>query len=96
MLQGILITWTKGFKATDCVGHDVVTLLRDAIKRREVTMKRMFLRLFTVLLDDKDWTCSLSRIQTIQKRVTRLLTFSQLPTIKEGTVLCYLKDCFRN
>ncbi|NP_001428074.1 hexokinase-1 isoform j [Homo sapiens] len=33
--EGILITWTKGFKATDCVGHDVVTLLRDAIKRRE-------------------------------------------------------------
>nr|XP_036858867.1 hexokinase-1 [Manis javanica] len=32
---GILITWTKGFKATDCVGHDVVTLLRDAVKRRE-------------------------------------------------------------
>uniref|UniRef100_A0ABI7Y861 hexokinase n=1 Tax=Felis catus TaxID=9685 RepID=A0ABI7Y861_FELCA len=32
---GILITWTKGFKATDCVGHDVATLLRDAIKRRE-------------------------------------------------------------
>ncbi|XP_008826030.2 hexokinase-1 isoform X2 [Nannospalax galili] len=32
---GILITWTKGFKASDCVGHDVATLLRDAIKRRE-------------------------------------------------------------
>ncbi|XP_008585907.1 PREDICTED: hexokinase-1 [Galeopterus variegatus] len=32
---GILITWTKGFKATDCVGNDVVTLLRDAVKRRE-------------------------------------------------------------
>uniref|UniRef100_A0A8C2SBZ9 Hexokinase-2 n=1 Tax=Capra hircus TaxID=9925 RepID=A0A8C2SBZ9_CAPHI len=32
---GILITWTKGFKATDCVGHDVATLLREAIKRRE-------------------------------------------------------------
>uniref|UniRef100_A0A8C6IJY2 Hexokinase-2 n=1 Tax=Mus spicilegus TaxID=10103 RepID=A0A8C6IJY2_MUSSI len=32
---GILITWTKGFKATDCVGHDVATLLRDAVKRRE-------------------------------------------------------------
>ncbi|XP_058399274.1 hexokinase-1 [Diceros bicornis minor] len=32
---GILITWTKGFKATDCVGQDVVTLLRDAVKRRE-------------------------------------------------------------
>lgn len=42
LFQGILITWTKGFKATDCVGHDVATLLRDAIKRREVTIKRMF------------------------------------------------------
>lgn len=36
VLQGILVTWTKGFKATDCEGEDVVGLLRDAIKRREV------------------------------------------------------------
>lgn len=48
LFQGILITWTKGFKATDCVGHDVATLLREAIKRREVTMKRLFLQIFTV------------------------------------------------
>lgn len=34
--QGILLTWTKGFKATDCEGEDVVGLLREAIKRREV------------------------------------------------------------
>lgn len=38
-LQGILVTWTKGFKATDCEGEDVVGLLRDAIKRREVRHK---------------------------------------------------------
>lgn len=35
-MQGILVTWTKGFKATDCEGEDVVGLLREAIKRREV------------------------------------------------------------
>lgn len=35
-LQGILVTWTKGFKATDCEGEDVVELLREAIKRKEV------------------------------------------------------------
>uniref|UniRef100_A0A7N9ALG7 hexokinase n=1 Tax=Mastacembelus armatus TaxID=205130 RepID=A0A7N9ALG7_9TELE len=34
---GILVTWTKGFKATDCEGEDVVELLREAIKRKEVT-----------------------------------------------------------
>uniref|UniRef100_A0A4W6ESA1 Hexokinase-2 n=1 Tax=Lates calcarifer TaxID=8187 RepID=A0A4W6ESA1_LATCA len=34
-LQGILVTWTKGFKATDCEGEDVVELLREAIKRKE-------------------------------------------------------------
>uniref|UniRef100_A0A3Q1JLW4 Hexokinase-2 n=1 Tax=Anabas testudineus TaxID=64144 RepID=A0A3Q1JLW4_ANATE len=32
---GILVTWTKGFKATDCEGEDVVELLREAIKRKE-------------------------------------------------------------
>ncbi|XP_078285140.1 hexokinase-2 isoform X2 [Rhinoraja longicauda] len=32
--QGILLNWTKGFKATGCEGKDVVILLREAIKRR--------------------------------------------------------------
>ena len=38
VLQGILVTWTKGFKATDCEGEDVVGLLREAIRRREVSL----------------------------------------------------------
>uniref|UniRef100_A0A4W3JSF4 hexokinase n=1 Tax=Callorhinchus milii TaxID=7868 RepID=A0A4W3JSF4_CALMI len=33
--EGILLKWTKGFKATDCEGEDVVSMLRDAIKRRD-------------------------------------------------------------
>lgn len=41
-LQGILVTWTKGFKATDCEGEDVVGLLRDAIKRREVRQQEEY------------------------------------------------------
>uniref|UniRef100_A0AAY4D7R8 hexokinase n=1 Tax=Denticeps clupeoides TaxID=299321 RepID=A0AAY4D7R8_9TELE len=32
---GILVNWTKGFKATDCEGEDVVDLLREGIKRKE-------------------------------------------------------------
>ncbi|XP_028844791.1 hexokinase-1 isoform X2 [Denticeps clupeoides] len=32
---GILVNWTKGFKATDCEGEDVVGLLREGIKRTE-------------------------------------------------------------
>ncbi|KAJ4947108.1 hypothetical protein JOQ06_009149 [Pogonophryne albipinna] len=31
---GTLVSWTKRFKATDCEGHDVVGMLREAIKRR--------------------------------------------------------------
>ncbi|XP_031702058.1 hexokinase HKDC1-like isoform X1 [Anarrhichthys ocellatus] len=31
---GTLLSWTKCFKATDCEGHDVVSMLREAIKRR--------------------------------------------------------------
>ncbi|XP_007951171.1 hexokinase-3 [Orycteropus afer afer] len=33
--QGILLNWTKGFNASDCEGHDVVALLREAIGRRQ-------------------------------------------------------------
>uniref|UniRef100_A0A8D2P6Q1 Hexokinase-2 n=1 Tax=Zosterops lateralis melanops TaxID=1220523 RepID=A0A8D2P6Q1_ZOSLA len=32
--QGTLVGWTKGFKATDCEGEDVVDMLREAIRRR--------------------------------------------------------------
>ncbi|XP_006835906.1 PREDICTED: putative hexokinase HKDC1 [Chrysochloris asiatica] len=32
--KGVLIKWTKGFKATDCENEDVVEMLREAIKRR--------------------------------------------------------------
>ncbi|KAF5900714.1 putative hexokinase HKDC1, partial [Clarias magur] len=32
--KGILVSWTKGFKATHCEGNDVVEMLREAIKRR--------------------------------------------------------------
>ncbi|KAM3926175.1 hexokinase-3 isoform 1-T2 [Leptodactylus fuscus] len=33
--QGILISWTKGFSASGCVGEDVVRLLREAAVRRQ-------------------------------------------------------------
>ncbi|XP_032890378.1 hexokinase HKDC1-like [Amblyraja radiata] len=32
--EGILVSWTKGFKATDVEGQDVVILLKDAVKRQ--------------------------------------------------------------
>ncbi|XP_053893321.1 hexokinase-3 isoform X2 [Malaclemys terrapin pileata] len=32
--QGVLLSWTKGFNASGCVGQDVVKLLREALKRR--------------------------------------------------------------
>lgn len=35
-LQGILLNWTKGFNASGCKGQDVVFLLREAIRRRQV------------------------------------------------------------
>lgn len=33
--QGILLKWTKGFKATGCEGEDVVMLLKDAVRRKQ-------------------------------------------------------------
>lgn len=45
--QGILVTWTKGFKATDCEGEDVVELLREAIKRKEVSTDEKWVSFLT-------------------------------------------------
>ncbi|XP_070760237.1 hexokinase-2 isoform X1 [Enoplosus armatus] len=33
--QGILLKWTKGFKASGCEGQDVVKLLKDAVRHRQ-------------------------------------------------------------
>ncbi|XP_071338162.1 hexokinase-2 isoform X2 [Trachinotus anak] len=33
--QGILLKWTKGFKASGCEGQDVVRLLKEAVCRRQ-------------------------------------------------------------
>ncbi|XP_055745782.1 hexokinase HKDC1-like isoform X2 [Salvelinus fontinalis] len=35
--KGSLVSWTKGFKATDCEGSDVVEMLREAYKNKEWT-----------------------------------------------------------
>uniref|UniRef100_A0A8C6TS00 Hexokinase-2 n=1 Tax=Neogobius melanostomus TaxID=47308 RepID=A0A8C6TS00_9GOBI len=32
--EGILLKWTKGFKASGCEGQDVVKLLKEAVRRR--------------------------------------------------------------
>ncbi|XP_072244599.1 hexokinase-2 [Leuresthes tenuis] len=32
--EGVLLRWTKGFKASDCVGKNVVTLLKEAVQRK--------------------------------------------------------------
>ncbi|KAA8592945.1 hypothetical protein FQN60_018400 [Etheostoma spectabile] len=33
--EGILLKWTKGFKASGCEGQDVIMLLKDAVRRRK-------------------------------------------------------------
>ncbi|XP_061586344.1 hexokinase-2 [Cololabis saira] len=33
--EGILLKWTKGFKASGCEGRDVVTLLKEAVRRKQ-------------------------------------------------------------
>lgn len=52
--QSTLISWTKGFRCSGVEGHDVVQLLRDAIKRQGVSgagaMGRQHIETVPVLL----------------------------------------------
>ncbi|KAM6931419.1 hexokinase-2 [Xenentodon cancila] len=45
--EGILLKWTKGFKASGCEGRDVVTLLKEAVRR-----KREFDLTFVAVVND--------------------------------------------
>lgn len=36
LFQAVLLSWTKGFSASGCVGQDVVQLLREAAQRKQV------------------------------------------------------------
>lgn len=38
LTKGLLVKWTKGFNCSDVVGEDVVSLLKDAIARRGVSV----------------------------------------------------------
>jgi len=37
--KGKLLTWTKGFAATNAIGHDVMQMLQDALDRRHIHVK---------------------------------------------------------
>jgi len=37
--KGKLLTWTKGFLATNAIGHDVMQMLQDALDRRHIHVK---------------------------------------------------------
>ena len=43
LTKGYLERWTKGFNCSNCVGNDVVQLLKDAIARRGVSRRRVIL-----------------------------------------------------
>lgn len=39
-LQSVLLSWTKGFKASGVEGEDVVRLLRESVRKRGVSHGR--------------------------------------------------------
>lgn len=69
------MSWTKGFKATDCEGHDVVSLLREAIKRRNVSHNTTF---YTFYSDGEKNDKSAGTCAVHQVFYTQLGTFTLL------------------
>ncbi|KAF7977230.1 hypothetical protein HWV62_4327 [Athelia sp. TMB] len=41
--SGVLLQWTKGFSAKNAVGHDVVSLLQEALDERDTHVKQLAL-----------------------------------------------------
>ena len=56
LFQGTLVGWTKGFKATDCEGEDVVDMLREAIRRRNVSYSFLFSLVYLIYVPSSSGT----------------------------------------
>ncbi|XP_075389619.1 hexokinase HKDC1-like [Tenrec ecaudatus] len=87
--KGILVEWTKGFKATDCEGEDVVDLLREAIKRRN----EFDLDIFAMVNDTvgtmmtcayEDPTCEIGLIAGTGSNVCYMEEMSNIELVEEN------------
>uniref|UniRef100_A0A7N8Y678 Hexokinase-2 n=1 Tax=Mastacembelus armatus TaxID=205130 RepID=A0A7N8Y678_9TELE len=77
--QGILLKWTKGFKASGCEGQDVVTLLKDAVhRRREFDLK------FVAVVNDTVGTMMTCGYEDPKCEVGLI--------VGTGTNICYMEE----
>ncbi|XP_072288894.1 hexokinase-2 [Eucyclogobius newberryi] len=77
--EGILLKWTKGFKASGCEGQNVVTLLKEAVRRR-----REFDLSFVAVVNDTVGTMMTCGYEDPQCEVGLI--------VGTGTNVCYMEE----
>ncbi|CAJ1068369.1 hexokinase-2 [Xyrichtys novacula] len=77
--QGILLKWTKGFKASGCEGQDVIMLLKDAVRRR-----REFDLNFVAVVNDTVGTMMTCGYEDCKCEVGLI--------VGTGTNVCYMEE----
>uniref|UniRef100_A0A3P8RXX0 Hexokinase-2 n=1 Tax=Amphiprion percula TaxID=161767 RepID=A0A3P8RXX0_AMPPE len=77
--QGILLKWTKGFKASGCEGQDVVTLIKEAVLR-----KREFDLNFVAVVNDTVGTMMTCSYEDPRCEVGLI--------VGTGTNACYMEE----
>uniref|UniRef100_A0A8C6TMI0 Hexokinase-2 n=1 Tax=Neogobius melanostomus TaxID=47308 RepID=A0A8C6TMI0_9GOBI len=77
--EGILLKWTKGFKASGCEGQDVVKLLKEAVRRRMV-----YVSLNAVVVNDTVGTMMTCGYEDPQCEMGLI--------VGTGTNVCYMEE----
>uniref|UniRef100_A0A8C6TMQ9 Hexokinase-2 n=1 Tax=Neogobius melanostomus TaxID=47308 RepID=A0A8C6TMQ9_9GOBI len=77
--KGILLKWTKGFKASGCEGQDVVKLLKEAVRRRMV-----YVSLNAVVVNDTVGTMMTCGYEDPQCEMGLI--------VGTGTNVCYMEE----
>ncbi|NXS29588.1 HXK2 protein, partial [Pomatostomus ruficeps] len=77
--KALLLTWTKGFSASGCVGQDVVSLLREAAERKQHTGLQV-----VALLNDTVGTMMSCGYDDLQCEIGLI--------VGTGTNACYMEE----
>lgn len=100
-VQGILLKWTKGFKASGCEGQDVITLLKDAVRRRQVSkhVRDFFKKCDLSMLTPEEYNgkysnSSQSGLQTALKLQTAANTRLSVQLISQNIQSCPIEGPF--
>lgn len=83
--EGILVTWTKTFKTKNVVGHEVVKMLRNALKKYEVLFLSCDYFIINIVFDIMKYSKLLLKNYLFSETVSQKIDIDIVAIVNDAT-----------